>query len=166
MFIIKKKIIIILSILLAIGTFVTLYLYNMPQKIEVVSNEITDYNRLTYQNIEDYVKQQSENVFLYFCSYENNNCIYINNIIIPNIIRDYNLKGLKDIQFVDLSNIDTSFYRFRRKWTIKEFPAFINAKYNLESETIEVKSILQWDDKVQITQDNLVKWLKDNGIIK
>lgn len=139
-----------------------------PEKISSSSFENhTNLELLNYETLKDYTMNSGPSVihYYFFCSPENNDCVYVHDTILTSVAGKTNLDLYHLIEYVDISALEQRLEtnRLKTEWTINTYPALLACR--VENGKIIVSNKIEWDSNHPISDDDIIQWLTKNGLI-
>lgn len=103
--------------------------------------------------------------YYYFCSIDNDDCIYINDYVLKPLSTTLNVDTIDIIEYVDLSTLSSEWtpQRLKNQWGFDDFPAFVAISKDTDGNQ-EILSVLQWSADNPIDEDSLKNWMIENNI--
>lgn len=154
----------ILSLILLSFVFTILYLFYKPETVKTV--EFNHYNKLhvDYLNIKEHIAYDTKAYF--FCSPNNDDCIYTDTEIIPALLDIANTEIFDQIYYVDITDINENILpsALKNHLGFSNYPAFAVLSY--ENNKIVVHSVYEWRDDSVFTVQNLKQWMVENQLWK
>ena len=122
---------------------------------------------IEYEGAKQYVlsKGNSSTTYLFFCSFNNDNCNYIENTLYSDVNKELVDRKIEDIvEYVDIDNIDESrqLETLLNDWQINNFPAFVSVSTN--DEALTINNSLVWNNEVPMTANDILSWLSINNL--
>ncbi len=121
---------------------------------------------LDYDTLRDYTLNSGRSAihYYFFCSPEEADCIYVQNTLIYSTANATELNLRDIIEYVNLSQVveGTRLARLKEEWGLTTYPSFL-ACHN-ENEKIVVDNVLEWNPEQPLSTDNLISWLRLNGL--
>ena len=156
----KITILVILSIIIISAFFVTFWPKEQPisTKIFVADRGITD------KNFNQFLQENpGMRAVFFFCSYNDDNCEYVNNTIFKNLAESLQVTELDYIYYVDLSATSpTAAAKFERQWGFTQYPAFVIIDSTVDP--YAVVSSLGFHHDTPFSSDDVKKWLITHNI--
>jgi len=155
------KIIIFVTLLLIViaGFFVAF----MPKEQSITIKLYIKDNGISDKNFTEFVTTNPDTKVFYFCSYENENCDYVNTTVLKNLADNLLVDELENIYYVDLSHASTTAVaKFKRQWGFTQYPAFAIIKSDADG--YETLSSLGYNEAAPFSSDDVKNWLITNNI--
>ena len=121
---------------------------------------------VNYEALKDYTLSSGPSAihYYYFCSFENDDCRYLENTIMKSTARNTGVDLPSLIEYVDITALEQKLQtnRLKSEWNIGSYPAFVATRNNQDQ--IEVLNSLEWDPQSPISEADLTKWLLQNNL--
>ncbi len=154
----------ILSLIVVTMIALPLYLFYEPQDEIIV--EFNHYNDLhvEYLNIKEHIGYDTKAYF--FCSSSNDDCIYTDTEIIPELLSIANTEKFDQIYYVDVTDIDANILpsALKEHLGFSNYPAFAILSY--ENSRILVHSVYEWNDNEVFSAQKIKQWMVENNLWK
>jgi hypothetical protein len=157
---IVKISILILSVLIIVST--ALFFYFMPTEQELDIFDNLNEEIIEYKDLNDHLDESIQAYF--FCSYENQNCIYTHNEILKPLVLSASTTRFEKIFFVNAKELDENVLpsAIRSRLGFSHYPAFVTLS-KIDNKIV-VHSVLEWNDDMNFTKVDLRVWMIQNQL--
>jgi len=157
---IVKISILILSIIIIIST--SLFFYFMPTEQELDIFDNLNEKIIEYKDLNNHLNETVQAYF--FCSYDNQNCIYTFNEILEPLVLSASTTRFEEIYFVNAKDLDDNVLpsAIRNRLGFSHYPAFVTLS-KVDNKVI-VHSVLEWNDDMNFTKVDLRVWMIQNQL--
>lgn len=152
----------LLVLLLIITSSTFLFFYFMPTEQEIKVFDNLNETKIEYKDLNNHLNETIQAYF--FCSYEDQNCIYTSNEIIKPLLLSASANRFEKITFVDAYKLDNNVLpsAIKKSLGFSHYPAFVTlSKLN---DQIIVHSVLEWNDDMNFTKVDLRDWMIQNQL--
>lgn len=152
----------LLVLLFIIVSSTLLFFYFMPTEQEIKMFDNLNETKIEYKDLNNHLNESIQAYF--FCSYEDQNCIYTSNEIIKPLLLSASVNRFEKIIFVDASKLDNNVLpsAIKKSLGFSHYPAFVTlSKLN---DQIIVHSVLEWNDDMNFTKVDLRDWMIQNQL--
>lgn len=140
-----------------------------PEKSDVQAEaDATMSGALDYSTLKDYTLASGASAthYYFFCTSQDNDCLYLESTVMPDVQSGTSLDLSSLIERVDVSSLmekpeDTSLLD---DWNVHSYPAFAAAK--VQDGVISVLNTLEWNPEHPLNADDIRQWLAENGLIQ
>ncbi len=161
----KRLLISFLVLLMIYSTFIIGFKYFEPENDEILETSL-DTTVIDYASAENYTVNSgvSSVHFYFFCSPQNDDCIYMENTVMRTVESDIGVSMSDLFEYIDVTSLEEQYElnRLKEDWNIDDYPGF--AVCHVENRTIVIDSTLSWKDTQPLSAFELKQWLKDNGV--
>jgi hypothetical protein len=157
---IVKISILILSIIIIISTFLFFYFMPTEQELDIFDN--LNEQIIEYKDLNDHLDETIKAYF--FCSYDNQNCIYTFNEILEPLVLSASTTRFDKIYFVNAKDLDENVLpsAIRNRLGFSHYPAFVTLS-KVDNKVI-IHSVLEWNDDMNFTKVDLRVWMVQNQL--
>jgi hypothetical protein len=157
---IVKISILILSILIIVSTVLFFYFMPTEQELDIFDN--LNEEIIEYKDLNDHLDESIQAYF--FCSYENQNCIYTHNEILKPLVLSASTTRFEKIFFVNAKELDENVLpsAIRSRLGFSHYPAFVTLS-KIDNKIV-VHSVLEWNDDMNFTKVDLRVWMIQNQL--
>ena len=157
------KIIIAFALILS-ATSAGLYVLFQPKQADVLKLTSLKASSVQIKDLETYLLDHPGKHYLYFCTVSSSDCEFIKNDLMVKLAGDANVATFDDIESIDISSLskDISTTALRNAWGFSHYPAFV--EYDSSNQKIVVKTVLEWNEKVPFSMEDIKSWMKTVGI--
>lgn len=157
------KIIIASALILSVAS-VGLYVLFQPKKADVLKQTSLKASTVIISNLETYLLANPGLHYLYFCKTDSSDCQFIKNDLMVGLATEANVATFNDIESIDVSGLskDISTNALRNAWGFAHYPAFVS--YDSRNNAIVIKTVLEWNEKIPFTMEDIKAWMKNVGI--
>lgn len=164
---IKKLLITFMSLSLVTSTFLAFYCFYKPSEADASIDLVKNTNMvIPYETLPDYLKTSGDSAthYLFFCSFENDDCNYVQNTVMKSLDAEQGSSLFDVIEYVDVSKLedDLAINQIKDDWGFNSYPAFV-AITNTNNE-LNVENYLQWDNENPMSTRELKQWMVENNI--
>lgn len=154
--------ILIPTLLLTILIIVTLFFYFMPTEQELGIFDNLNEQKIDYKDLNNHLNESVQAYF--FCSEENQNCIYTHNEIVKPLILSASTERFNRIFYVNAEELDENVLpsAIRNRLGFSHYPAFVTL--SIVNNKIVVHSVLEWNDDMNFTKVDLKDWMIQNDL--
>ena len=147
----KRILFTLLTLLVIYSGVVLVYRLNEPDVVESPGSAYMTENALDYATLRDYTLSSGESTlhYYFFCSYENNDCLYMENTVLKDAESETGLDLRNMIEYVDITDLEAN-------------PAFVACR--VRNGMIEISNTLQWNPSSPISTSDLIRWLELNNL--
>ncbi len=162
----KRILFTLLTLLVIYSGVVLVYRLNEPDVVESPASAYMTENALDYATLRDYTLSAGESTlhYYFFCSYENNDCIYMENTVLKDAESETGLDLRNMIEYVDITDLEANLAtnRLKQEWDVSSYPAFVACR--VRNGMIEISNTLQWNPSSPISKADLIQWLELNSL--
>ncbi len=157
------KIIIAFALILSASS-AGLYFLFQPKKADVLKQTSLKAYSVQIKDLETYLLAHPGKHYLYFCTANSSDCEFIKNDLMVQLAGEANVVTFEDIETIDISGLskDISTTALRNAWGFSHYPAFV--AYDSSNQTIVVQTVLEWNEKVPFSMEDIKLWMKTVGI--
>lgn len=154
--------ILIPTLLLTILIIVALFFYFMPTEQELGIFDNLNEQKIDYKDLNNHLNESVQAYF--FCSEENQNCIYTHNEIVKPLILSASTERFNRIFYVNAEELDENVLpsAIRNRLGFSHYPAFVTL--SIVNNKIVVHSVLEWNDDMNFTKVDLKDWMIQNDL--
>lgn len=154
--------ILIPTLLLIILLIVALFFYFMPTEQELGIFDNLNEQKIEYKDLNSHLNETVQAYF--FCSEENQNCIYTHNEIVKPLILSASTERFNKIFYVNAEELDENVLpsAIRNRLGFSHYPAFVTL--SIVNDKIVVHSVLEWNDDMNFTKVDLRDWMIQNEL--
>ncbi len=162
----KRLMYTVLTFLVLYSAAIILYRINEPENNTAVVSAFSSSVTLDYDTLSAYTKNSGASAthYYFFCSFENADCLYVENTILKDAAAASHLNLDQLIEFVDVAPLedDLDINRLKADWGISRYPAFVAVRN--ENGEIHIENTLEWNPERPFSADQLTAWLATNGL--
>lgn len=157
------KIMIAIALIMSVAT-AGLYVFFQPKRADVLKQTSLKASTLQIKNLETYLLANPGKHYLYFCKASSSDCEFIKNDLMVKLAGEANVTTFEDIESIDISGLsnDISVNALRNAWGFSHYPAFV--AYDSSTAAIIVGQVLEWNEKMPFTMEDIKSWMKNVGI--
>lgn len=154
--------IVILILIFTIILSVSLFFYFMPTEQELGIFDNLNKQKIEYKDLTNHLNESVQAYF--FCSEENQNCVYTHNEIVKPLILSASTERFNKIFFVNAEKLDENVLpsAIRNRLGFSHYPAFVTL--SMLNDKIVVHSVLEWNDDANFTKVDLRDWMIQNEL--
>lgn len=160
----KKITVIALSFLIFIGCLTAASYWFSTRKATNIVKEVYNTETFTYPYM-DYINDLKEDtVFLFFYDENNDDCIYMKNVLLPQISNKHDSIIFKNMYQINIDFLDDEVYiqTLKNAYQISTVPSMIRLDRNDQKEYV-ISATLSWDNSM-IDGKQIENWLNEQGL--
>lgn len=161
----KRLMISFLVLLMIYSAFVVGFRIFEPEK-EEINHTSLDTTVVDYASAANYtLSSGSSSVHCYFfCSPQNDDCIYMENTVMRTVESDIGLSMSSVFEYIDVTSLDSTggIIRLKEEWGLDDYPGFVLC--HVQDGGIIIDSTLSWDSSRPLSVFELKQWLRSNGL--
>lgn len=160
----KKITVIALSFLIFIGCLTVASYWFSTRKATNIIKEVYNSQAYTYPYMDYIDKLKEDTVFLFFYDENNDDCVYLKNVILPQISNKHDSIVFKNMYQINIEFIDDEVFiqTLKNAYQISTVPSIVRMDRNEEKKLI-VSSTLSWNDSM-IDGKQIETWLNSQGL--
>lgn len=139
-----------------------------PETIDSSRDNLNLYEIIDYSSLYDYTltEETSSIHYYYFCSPEDNDCIYMQNTTLKTLESEVDLDLSTVIEYIDITDLikNNEISRLKSEWSVSSYPAFIAC--HTEDDSIIIDNSIEYDAQNPLTAEDIKTWLSLNGLIE
>lgn len=159
----KKILFSLLTLLITYSVCVAAYRFYEPREEYKESNSSS---YISYASLKEYIVsagESSEHLLLFFSPYDTDS-EYVRSTLLSEVAKQTSLDLSSMIEIVDVSGINQEniMTTLSDEWGLSGYPSF--AFVHLENNKPVVINKLEWSSTSPLTPQEIINWLKENGI--
>ena len=162
----KKLLFTFLVLLMLYSGIVIGYAVFEPVSLDASMSTLSLYDIIDYASVRDYtLSDQTGDVhYYYFCSPENNDCIYMQNTVLKTIEDEENIDLFSILEYVDITDLinNLQINTLKTEWSINNFPAFVTC--HVENNTIVIDHAISASSQSPLSKEAIKLWLHQSGL--
>lgn len=164
----KKLLFTFLVLLVLYSGIIVGYAVFEPTSLDASMSNLSLYDIIDYASVRDYTlsDQTGDIHYYFFCSPENNDCIYIQNTVLKTIESEEKIDLSSLLEYVDITDLvnNLEINTLKAEWSVNSFPAFIAC--HVEDDSIVIDQAISSSNNSILTKDEIKLWLIQSGIIQ
>ncbi len=164
----KKLLFTFLVLLVLYSGIVVGYAAFEPTTLDATMSNLSTYDIIDYASVHDYtISDQTGDIHYYFfCSPEENDCIYMQNTVLKTIQNEEKIDLSSILEYVDITDLvqNLEINTLKTEWSINSFPAFVAC--HVENDSIIIDHAISSSTTSPLTKDEIKVWLSQSGIIQ
>ena len=163
---IKRILLTVMTILVIYTGILVGYRLNEPEN--AYENYTSEFfpTSLDYETLKEYTQSSGASTYHYylFCTYESNDCLYLENTLLSTVETDTQLDVKSLLEYVDISGVpeEQRLSRLKNDWNLSNYPALLAC--HIENNQIIIDNTLEWDANHPYNTDDIKEWLFINGL--
>lgn len=153
-----------IAIFACLAILFSIHYLTKPEEMPVVTRNTVS-GQLSYDEVNEFVYNQNNTVYLFFFSSKEADSTYVINNILNPILQENKLETFDDLYYVDLANLpaDTSDKYTKNQWGFYNLPSFVGLK--IENNKVQISDLLEWDGTNPYTMDTVKTWLNEHKLL-